>query len=79
MFGPALKTVFASRWRAVWFCCSMLLLAYCSVPAPDDATTANATAADTQTARDALAASGLSKEEKAQLKQTIDNLDSLSK
>lgn len=36
MFGPRLGTVFASRWRALWFCASILLLAYCSVPAPEE-------------------------------------------
>lgn len=36
MFGPRLGTVFASRWRALWFCGSVLLLAYCSVPSPDE-------------------------------------------
>lgn len=32
MFGPRLYTVFASRWRAVWFVVTILLTAYCSVP-----------------------------------------------
>ncbi len=32
MFGPRITTVFASRWRALWFAASMCLLAYCSVP-----------------------------------------------
>lgn len=32
MFGPRLNTVFASRWRAVWFAVTILLTAYCSVP-----------------------------------------------
>jgi hypothetical protein len=35
MFGPPLKTVFASRWRALWFAASVMLTAYCSIP--DDA------------------------------------------
>lgn len=35
MFGPKLRTVFASRWKAVWFAASILLTAYCSIPAPD--------------------------------------------
>lgn len=35
MFGPRLTTVFASRWRALWFAGAILLTAYCSVPAPD--------------------------------------------
>jgi hypothetical protein len=32
MFGPSLKTVFASRWRALWFAASVMLTAYCSIP-----------------------------------------------
>jgi hypothetical protein len=32
MFGPKLRTVFASRWKALWFSASVLLTAYCSVP-----------------------------------------------
>ncbi len=47
MFGPRLTTVFASRWRAVWFAGSILLFAYMSVPAaeaPADGNSATATA-----------------------------------
>jgi hypothetical protein len=36
MFGPRLTTVFASRWRALWFAGAILLTAYCSVPAPEE-------------------------------------------
>jgi hypothetical protein len=32
MFGPKLRTVFSSRWKALWFSASVLLTAYCSVP-----------------------------------------------
>ncbi|WP_353208826.1 hypothetical protein [Sphingorhabdus sp.] len=32
MFGPPLKTVFTSRWRALWFAASVMLTAYCSIP-----------------------------------------------
>ena len=32
MFGPSIKTVFASRWRALWFAASVMLTAYCSIP-----------------------------------------------
>jgi hypothetical protein len=32
MFGPPLKTVFASRWRALWFAASVMLTTYCSIP-----------------------------------------------
>ena len=37
MFGPRLTTVFASRWRAVWFAASILLFAYMTVPESDPA------------------------------------------
>ena len=33
--APRLKTVFANRWRAVWFAGAVLLTAYCSVPEPE--------------------------------------------
>jgi hypothetical protein len=36
MFGPRLSTVFASRWRAIWFGLSVIGLAYCSVPSPEE-------------------------------------------
>lgn len=32
MFGPSFKTVFASRWKALWFAASVMLTAYCSIP-----------------------------------------------
>jgi hypothetical protein len=35
MFGPRITTVFASRWRALWWCAGILSLAYCSVPGAD--------------------------------------------
>ncbi len=38
MFGPRLNGVFASRWKALWWAGSILLLAYCTVPAPDPET-----------------------------------------
>ena len=37
MFGPSLKTVFASRWKALWFAASVMLTAYCSIPDKADA------------------------------------------
>ena len=40
--GPKLSTVFASRWRALWFAASVLLLAYCSVPSPEQTEADNA-------------------------------------
>ncbi len=36
MFGPRLNTVFASRWKAVWWSAVVLLTAYCSVPSADE-------------------------------------------
>jgi len=32
MFGPSFKTIFASRWKALWFAASVMLTAYCSIP-----------------------------------------------
>lgn len=58
MFGPALKTVFASRWKALWFAASVMLTAYCSIPdaAPAPADDA-ASQADIDTTMKALKAS----------------------
>lgn len=36
MFGPRLSTIFASRWRALWWAAGILFLAWQLVPAPDD-------------------------------------------
>lgn len=36
MFGPRLTTVFASRWKALWWAAAVLATAYCSIPAPED-------------------------------------------
>ena len=33
LFGPKLNTVFASRWKALAWAASIMLSAYCSVPA----------------------------------------------
>ncbi len=35
LFGPRLKTVFASRWNALFWSLGVLLTAYCTVPAAD--------------------------------------------
>jgi hypothetical protein len=32
MFGPSMNTIFASRWKALWFFGSVMLTAYCTVP-----------------------------------------------
>lgn len=34
--GPSMRTVFRSRWRALWWSAGVLLTAYCTVPAPDE-------------------------------------------
>jgi len=36
MFGPGLGSVFASRWKALWWAAGILLTAYCSVPSKDE-------------------------------------------
>ena len=36
MFGPRLTKIFASRWHALWWAATILLLAWQIVPAPDD-------------------------------------------
>lgn len=36
-FGPKLNTVFASRWKAVMWSAMVLMTAYCSLPAADQA------------------------------------------
>ena len=43
MFGPRLSTIFASRWKALWWSAGIMLTAYCSVPGaekPGDASKA---------------------------------------
>lgn len=35
MFGPRITTVFASRWKALWWSAGVLLTAYCSIPAAE--------------------------------------------
>jgi hypothetical protein len=36
MFGPGLGSVFASRWKALWWAAGILLTAYCSVPSKNE-------------------------------------------
>lgn len=36
MLGPRLNTIFASRWKALWWSAGVLLTAYCSVPKAED-------------------------------------------
>lgn len=35
MFGPRLSTIFASRWKALWWAAGVLFLAWQLTPAPD--------------------------------------------
>ncbi|NKJ43004.1 hypothetical protein [Novosphingobium sp. SG720] len=44
MFGPRLTTIFASRWKALWWAAAVLFLAWQLTPAPDDDDGAEATA-----------------------------------
>ena len=37
MFGTRITTVFQSRWKAASWALGILVTAYCSVPAPDEA------------------------------------------
>ncbi|MGE3691104.1 MAG: hypothetical protein AB7F98_06960 [Novosphingobium sp.] len=32
MFGPGIGSVFASRWKALWWAVGILATAYCTVP-----------------------------------------------
>ena len=36
MFGPGIMSVFASRWKALWWSAGVLMTAYCSVPSADE-------------------------------------------
>lgn len=36
MFGPKIRNVFKSRWHALFWAASVLLTAYCTVPAADE-------------------------------------------
>ena len=36
MFGPRITTVFASRWKALWWAGGIMLTAYCTIPAADE-------------------------------------------
>jgi hypothetical protein len=79
MFGPKLTTVFASRWRAIWFSASMLMLAYCTVPsAPPDPSEQKAQG-EASYGRIDVKNSGLSPESQKQLQQIYNNLDEVSK
>lgn len=45
MFGPRITTVFASRWKALWWAAGILMTAYCTVPSADEAAPGNPAAA----------------------------------
>lgn len=45
MFAPRLTTVFASRWKAVFWSLSILLLAWRAVPAAEETKASKAQAA----------------------------------
>jgi hypothetical protein len=81
MFGPRLNTVFASRWRALWFSGSILLLAYCSIPeAPaDDKTAAFDQAEATAAAKQAIDDSGLSPNDRKKAEELLKGMEQLSK
>lgn len=53
MIGPGIKTVFRTRWHALLWSGSILLTAWCSVPAQDDPA-----AGDAQAVQAALQATG---------------------
>lgn len=36
MLGPGLNTVFASRWKALWWSAGILFTAWTLIPAPED-------------------------------------------
>ena len=46
MFGPKLNTVFRSRWNALFWAAFVMLTAYCSVPEPDNGSTADSAEAE---------------------------------
>jgi hypothetical protein len=83
MFGPRLTTIFASRWRAMWFSASVLLLAYCTVPAEEVAAPANEAPETALKKVDDKAAivgaDGLNEEQRKQLKGIMDGLEQAQK
>lgn len=69
MFGPRLTTVFASRWRAVWFAGSVLLFAYMMVPSADETPAGNGQMAAER------GADGLTDEERERAQRAIAAFD----
>lgn len=45
--GPSMKTVFRSRWRALWWSAGVLVTAYCAIPDSDDNAAKSTPAAQT--------------------------------
>lgn len=77
MFGPRITTVFASRWRALWFSASVLLTAYCSIPHADDAK-AGDTPSNSQEAASKKGSDGLTDAERAKAQAAIDALNKMN-
>lgn len=44
MFGPKITTVFASRWKALWWAAGMMMTAYCSIPSAEETAESQAAA-----------------------------------
>lgn len=72
MFGPRITTVFASRWRALWFAGSILLFAYMTVPDAD-------APADNGQVTAERGADGLTDKEREQAMKAIAAFDSASR
>lgn len=71
MFGPKLTTVFASRWRAVWFAASVLLFVYMTVP--------EAEPVDNGQSASANSTDGLSAAQRESAEKALATLDRLGK
>ena len=56
MFGPGISSVFASRWKALWWSAGILLTAYCSVPLAEETRQEASAQADVQAAQQAVEA-----------------------
>jgi hypothetical protein len=59
MFGPGISSIFASRWKALWWSAGIMLTAYCTVPSADETPPGDAAQAqDVQAAKQAVDALG---------------------
>lgn len=54
MFGPSIFSVFRSRWKALWWAGGMLLLAYCSIPSPEESAQPQPNTAELKAVADAF-------------------------